>query len=222
MRLNRNSLFKLKMISPKSDIMKQPKLRTGLWVYILLLSTSLSISAQEINEPSLRFTLTEIMNDAESYQEYKVIKTSKLQQFKLAMIDSINAYQRQIKNLALASVETQAELKILKNELELIKSSLESSEAQNAQIGFLGLTFNKRFYNALVWSLIALLSTIVVVIYTRIKHVCNVVKRVKSAYSKIVDEYRNQRFQATEKQMLLKRELQTALNRLESLEAVEK
>ncbi|WP_141719752.1 hypothetical protein [Roseivirga misakiensis] len=202
--------------------MKQPKLRTGLWVYILLLSTSLSISAQEINEPSLRFTLTEIMNDAESYQEYKVIKTSKLQQFKLAMIDSINAYQRQIKNLALASVETQAELKILKNELELIKSSLESSEAQNAQIGFLGLTFNKRFYNALVWSLIALLSTIVVVIYTRIKHVCNVVKRVKSAYSKIVDEYRNQRFQATEKQMLLKRELQTALNRLESLEAVEK
>ncbi|MFY0594374.1 hypothetical protein [Roseivirga sp.] len=202
--------------------MKQPKLHSGLWVTILLLSASLSVKAQDINESTLRSTLTEIMNEAESYEEYKVIKTSKLRNFKTSMIDSINAYQRQIKNLALTSVETQAELKILKNELELIKSKLIESESLNAEIGFLGMSFNKRFYSALVWSIIALLTTIIVVIYTRIKHVCHVVKRVKSAYSKIVDEYRNQRFQATEKQMLLKRELQTALNRLESLEAVEK
>ena len=44
-------------------------------------------------------------------------------------------------------------------------------------------------------------------------------KRVKSAYSKIVDEYRHQRFQATENQITLRRELQTALNRLETIES---
>ena len=57
--------------------------------------------------------------------------------------------------------------------------------------------------------------------YGRIKHVCGVVKRVKAAYSKIVEDYRNQRFQATEKQIKLKRELQTALNRLENIQASE-
>ena len=93
------------------------------------------------------------------------------------------------------------------------------SERENAKIGFLGLSVRKGFYNAMVWSIIALLATIVLVVYTRIKHVCSVVKRVKSAYSKIVDEYRHQRFQATENQITLRRELQTALNRLETIES---
>lgn len=216
------SLYTLVLISPKSNIMKQPNVACWLGVFSLLLSVSFSVSAQEKSTTPLRTILTNIMADAESYEEYKVIKTSKLINFKSAMVDSINAYQKQIKNLQLSSVETQAELKLLKNDLELIKSNLDISESENAQINFLGMSFKKSFYTAFVWSIIALLSTIIAVIYTRIKHVCNVVKRVKSAYSKIVDEYRNQRFQATENQMMLRRELQTALNRLESLETVEK
>lgn len=216
------SLFTLVLISPKSDIMKQPNTARWLGVFTLLLSISFSVYSQEENNAPLRTVLTSIMADAESYEAYKVIKTSRLLNFKSAMIDSINAYQKQINNLELSSVETQAELKLLKNGMELIKSKLDISEADNAEINFLGMSFRKTFYSALVWSIIALLSTIIAVIYTRIKHVCNVVKRVKSAYSKIVDEYRNQRFQATENQMMLRRELQTALNRLESLETVEK
>lgn len=216
------SLYTLISISPKSDIMKQPNTARWLGVFTLLLSISISVYGQEENNTPLRKVLNDIMADAESYQEYKVIKTSRLLNFKSAMIDSINAYQKQIKNLEMTSVETQAELKILRNDLELIKSKLDISETENAEISFLGMSFRKSFYSAFVWSIIALLSTVIVVIYTRIKHVCNVVKRVKSAYSKIVDEYRNQRFQATEKQMMLRRELQTALNRLESFEGVEK
>lgn len=216
------SLFTLVRISPKSDIMKQPNTARWLGVFTLLLSISFSVYGQEENNTPLRTVLSTIMADAESYEDYKVIRTSKLINFKSAMIDSINAYQKQINNLALTSVETQAELKLLKNDLELIKSKLDISEKENAEINFLGMSFRKSFYSAFVWSIIALLSTIIAVIYTRIKHVCNVVKRVKSAYSKIVDEYRNQRFQATENQMMLRRELQTALNRLESLESVEK
>lgn len=46
-------------------------------------------------------------------------------------------------------------------------------------------------------------------------------KRVKSAYSKIVEDYRNQRYEATEKQIKLKRELQTALNKLEMVQSLE-
>lgn len=185
-------------------------------VLLLLLTFSFTVCAQENN--TLRNTLSDIMSESESYEQYKVIKTSKLLNFKTAMIDSINAYQLQIKNLEMAAVETKAELKTIQTELVLIKEKLSISEDQNAEIGFLGLSVRKGFYNAFVWSIIALLTTIVVVIYTRIKHVCSVVKRVKSAYSKIVDEYRAQRFQATEKQISLRRELQTALNRLESME----
>ena len=186
-------------------------------VFVLLMTLSFTVYAQE-NTP-LRTVLSDIMSESESYQEYKVIKASKLLNFRAAMSDSINDYQLQIKNLEMSVVETKAELKTIQVELNIIKDKLMVSERENAKIGILGLSVRKGFYNALVWSIIALLATIVLVVYTRIKHVCSVVKRVKSAYSKIVDEYRHQRFQATENQITLRRELQTALNRLETIES---
>lgn len=196
--------------------MNQPNHAQRVGVLLLLLTLSFTVYAQENN--TLRSSLSDIMDQSESYAEYKVIKTSKLLNFKSAMSDSINGYQLKIKNLEMSAVETKAELKAIQSELDIIKDKLLISETDNARIGFLGLSVRKGFYNAFVWSIIALLTTVVVVVYTRIKHVCSVVKRVKSAYSKIVDEYRHQRFQATEKQITLRRELQTALNRLESLE----
>jgi len=186
-------------------------------VFVLLLTLSFTVCAQE-NTP-LRTVLSDIMSESESYQEYKVIKASKLLNFRTAMSDSINGYQLQIKNLEMSVVETKAELKTIQVELNIIKDKLMVSERENAKIGILGLSVRKGFYNALVWSIIALLATIVLVVYTRIKHVCNVVKRVKSAYSKVVEEYRNQRFAATENRITLRRELQTALNRLETIES---
>ncbi len=197
--------------------MNRPNHAQRAGVLLLLLALSFTVYAQENN--TLRNSLSDIMAQSESYEEYKVIKTSKLLNFKSAMSDSINAYQLKIKRLEMSSIETKAELKTIQAELDMIKEKLVESEGQNAEIGFLGLSIRKGFYNALVWSIIALLSAIIVVIYTRIKHVCSVVKRVKSAYSKIVEEYRHQRFQATEKQITLRRELQTALNRLESMES---
>ena len=184
-------------------------------VFVLLMTLSFTVYAQE-NTP-LRTVLSDIMSESESYQEYKVIKSSKLLNFRAAMSDSINDYQLQIKNLEMSVVETKAELKAIQAELNIIKDKLMVSERENAKIGFLGLSVRKGFYNAMVWSIIALLATIVLVVYTRIKHVCSIVKRVKSAYSKVVEEYRNQRFAATENQITLRRELQTALNRLETI-----
>jgi len=186
-------------------------------VFVLLMTLSFTVYAQE-NTP-LRTVLSDIMSESESYQEYKVIKSSKLLNFRAAMSDSINDYQLQIKNLEMSVVETKAELKAIQAELNIIKDKLMVSERENAKIGFLGLSVRKGFYNAMVWSIIALLATIVLVVYTRIKHVCSIVKRVKSAYSKVVEEYRNQRFAATENQITLRRELQTALNRLETIES---
>ncbi|HEY9116661.1 MAG TPA: hypothetical protein VIN11_02480 [Roseivirga sp.] len=173
------------------------------------------------NEQSLDNTFLEILDEAESYQEYKVIKTSKLRNFRNAMFDSLNSYNSTISSLQLELVSVQTELAELKSQFNLIKDSLEESEANAAMIGVMGVQMKKMTYNIVVWSLVCLLSLCLVIMYGRIKHVCSVVKRVKSAYSKIVEDYRNQRFQATEKQMKLRRELQTALNRLEMVQGLE-
>ena len=169
-------------------------------------------------EKSLDNTFTEILDEAESYQEYKVIKTSKLRQFRNAMYDSLTSYKSTISSLQQELSTIKSEMAELKTQFSSVQESLQESQASSDMIGFLWFDMKKLTYSIFVWSLVCLLVLCLVIMYGRIKHVCGVVKRVKTAYSKIVDDYRNQRFQATEKQMKLRRELQTALNRLENMQ----
>lgn len=184
----------------------------------LYMATESQSNAQTNASNTLRDQWTSMINSAESYNEYKIIKLTKLQDFRGAFNDSLNSYSVKLAELKTESAQLKTEVESLKSDLTEMSNNWQLSESTNAEINFLGLTFRKSFYNALVWSIIALLSIVVFVMYSRIKRVCSVVKRVKGAYSRISDEYRSHRYQATEHQIKLKRELQTALNKLEMAE----
>ncbi len=212
------SFINLVSQTPKHSTMTRLKLLTMSALLLALLSP-VRVHAQV--EKSLDKTLLEILDEAESYQEYKVIKTSKIRNFRNAMFDSLDFYKETIQSLQSELNTVKTEMDQLKNEFSLMQQSLQESEASSDLIGFLWFDMKKMTYSIFVWSVVCLLSLCLVIMYGRIKHVCSVVKRVKSAYSKIVEDYRNQRFQATEKQMKLRRELQTALNRLEMSQSLE-
>ncbi len=188
---------------------------------IIILALTLGINIMSAQEASLSGQLSTILEESESYESYKVIKTTKLLQFKSTMLDSLFEYKQKISSLETEMAQIKADLEILKNDYTLTKSQLEESEAKNATIGFLWFQVQKESYNLVVWSFVALLLTFITILYLRIKHVCAVVKRVKAAYSKIMDEYRTQRHQSVEKQMKLKREIQTMQNRLEMMQSLE-
>lgn len=188
---------------------------------LLLTTTNLVLAQDQTQALSLSNQLTDIINRSESYEHYKVIKTTDLTKFRSSMLDSVNAYQGRIQNLETDLAALRADFTTLKEQFDQTQLQLEESEAQNASIPFLWTTMDKSVYNIIVWSLVALLAVAIGILYFRIKHVCAVVKRVKSAYSKIMDEYRTQRHQSVEKQMKLKRELQTVQNRLEMLQSLE-
>lgn len=172
-------------------------------------------------DQSLTGQFNDILDKAESYESYKVIKTSKLLKFKSVMLDSLVAYKNSINALDAQLAQMKADLDIIKNDYTLIKTQLNESEVKNATIGLLGFNINKGSYNIVLWSFVVLLMSAIAILYMRVKHVCAVVKRVKSAYSKIMDEYRTQRHQSVEKQIKLKRELQTVQNRLEMMQSLE-
>jgi archaellum component FlaC len=186
---------------------------------LLYIATESRLNAQEIDlSNTLRDQWTSLIKSSESYNEHKIIKLTKLQDFRGALNDSLSDYSKHLSTLKSESAQLKSEVESLKSDLVKISSEWQLSQTTNAEIGFLGMNFRKSFYNAMVWSIIALLSVVVFVMYTRIKRVCSVVKRVKSAYSRISDEYRSHRYQAKEHQIRLKRELQTALNKLEMAE----
>ncbi|WP_268124131.1 hypothetical protein [Roseivirga pacifica] len=196
--------------------MKRPQLLIAL-VACCLFFAGQTLSAQE----SLNENFSKLLDESESYQDYKVIRTSKLVQFKSAMLDSLFEYNKSIASLESEVNSLKSDLETLKSDYATIAASLNESEARNGQIGVLGLNIEKSAYNIVVWSFVGFFAIIATILYFRIKHVCAVVKRVKAAYSKIMEEYRHQRFQATEKQMKLKRELQTVQNKLDMMQASE-
>lgn len=192
-----------------------------LLVLLLLqcIATESRLNAQESDTSnSLGDQWTSMIKSSESYNEHKIIKFTKLQDFRAALNDSLNDYSQNLSRLKSESAQLKSEVASLKSDLTRMSNEWQLSQSTNSKIGFLGMNFRKSFYNALVWSIIALLSVVVFVMYARIKRVCSVVKRVKSAYSRISDEYRSHRYQAKEHQIRLKRELQTALNKLEMAE----
>lgn len=189
--------------------------------FFFIITLTLGINLKSAQESSLSGQLSSIMEESESYESYKVIKTSKLIKFKSTMLDSLFEYKQKISLLETEMAQIKADLDILKKDYTFTRSQLEASEAKNATIGFLWFQVNKESYNLVVWSFVALLLTFITILYLRIKHVCAVVKRVKTAYSKIMDEYRMQRHQSVEKQMKLKREIQTMQNRLELMQSLE-
>jgi len=201
--------------------MKTKRLSIVACLFLLLNTTNLALAQVEQQAPSLSENFTEIIENAESYEAYKVIKTSKLISFKNNMLDSLQAYRERIKGLESDVSTLKTELDELKAQFAATQVELEESEAINASMSVLGIPVNKASYNIVVWSLVGVLAICIAILYFRIKHVCAVVKRVKSAYSKIMDEYRTQRHQSVEKQMKLKREMQTMQNRLEMLQSLE-
>lgn len=183
---------------------------------IAALISMVPVHAQAQN--TLDQTFSEILDKAESYQDYKVIRTSKLREFRSSMYDSLTSYKSTISSLKQDLAKVRLEMEDLKGQFIQVQQSLEETQAGSDLIGFLWFDVKKNTYSIILWSFISLLVLCLGIMYVRIKHVCEVVKRVKTAYSKIVEDYRNQRFQSTEKQIKLKRELQTALNRLENLQ----
>lgn len=184
-------------------------------VALTLTITFESYGQQEESSTTLRNQWAEMIKSSETYNDYKIIKINKLQEFRSVMGDSLSSYTGSLESLKSEKEKVATELEYLKTDLEQVRAQLLASQAQIDSIGLLGISMGKNTYNVVVWSIIAVLGAVVFIIYARIKRVCEVVKRVKTAYSKISDEYRNHRYEAKENQIKLKRELQTALNKLE-------
>lgn len=197
------------------------RLRLMTCLIILFTMSNLHYAQEQKPNNSLSDQFNNIIDKAETYENYKVIKTSELIKFKSAMLDSLMSYKEEINSLGYDLNELRGELVNLKEQFENTQLELQESQEQNASMPFLWFRVNKSSYNIVLWSFIALLIFSIGILYFRIKHVCAVVKRVKSAYSKIMDEYRAQRHQSVEKQIKLKREIQTMQNRLEMIQNLE-
>lgn len=183
----------------------------------LKLTFTLTLTAFVIQSPAqetLREKYDAMLEKTETYEQYKVIPRTTLNSFWSEAVDSLKQQAGAIRDLRSQVTSQQVEIKSLKAEMAGIQAQLDESLNLNDTIYFLGIPFSKVGYHIMVWLIIAVLAVLGVMSYFMFIRSNSVTSKTRREYETLNAEYEEHKTNAREKQVKLKRELQTAINQL--------
>ncbi len=193
---------------------------TGLIILMSVGLTNIAFSQDEEEDrgpQDLATQFDELKENSESYNAYKVIKTSRLNSFWKEVVDSLNGYRRDLVGSGKEIAQLNSKINQLTAEVDNLKIKLDESEARNSTIGFLGMEINKSVYNTIVWSIMGGLVFLTISMFLAFKNNKVVTRKAKKDYQDVLHEFEEYRKTSREKQMKLGRELQTERNKLEEI-----
>lgn len=148
-----------------------------------------------------------VVNSGGNYQDYKVIKKTKLNAFKenLASVrdslkSTISSLENNITTFENDIQELQTQNKGLSKELEKLKKSKD-------QISILGFNLSKSTYNITVWFIILILILILAFVFIKYRNRNIVTVELKENLRNTNKEFEEYKHRAIEKQQKLGREL---------------
>lgn len=181
---------------------------------------------------SLQQQFNSLKNRSSSYQEnqqqYKVVRLNNLESFWKSVQDTVRAREKQLQQArkgvdqelvqARESLKNQnAELESLKEENALKEQQVQKSAHDIATISVLGVDMPKQTYVILNFALLIILVILVGVMMFLYKNSKQVTDEKKKAFSEIDQEFNEFKQKARERELKVKRELQTEMNRVEEL-----
>ena len=154
-----------------------------------------------------------LINKSNSYKGYKVVKKEKFYKLRKNVSDSIavledNIVQKllKLKNKFLISTLLTAELATTKKELII------SKEKENG-IYVLGVLTDKSTYSFMAFSLLGLLTLIIIVLFIKYKSGFDIIKTTKIKLRETDDELDNLRQRSLGREQQLRRKLQDEINK---------
>ncbi|WP_462251504.1 hypothetical protein [Ekhidna sp.] len=165
-----------------------------------------------VAQNSLQEKYDGIIESTETYEQYKVIPRTTIDDFWMEVSDTLKLNKGVINDLQIKRQDQEAFIKKLEADILNLQSNLDSSLNQNDSINFVGISFSKVGYHLMVWLIIAVLAAFGVIAYLMFARSNRVTSRVKKDHDELIAEFDAHKDKAREAQVKLKRELQTALN----------
>ncbi len=189
-------------------------------VLVLLCAPSLSQS-QTPSEPegpkTLQSQFQEILDNSESYTDYKVIRRTRLTEYSRAVQDSIRSYRTEINGLQYIVEDQKSQISSLSNRITDLESQLAESEELRESLPILGINLRKATYHWIVWIIIGLLTAFGIFAYTSYARSNRITSKTMKEYKALETEFEEHKKKSHEKQIKMGRELQTERNRVEEL-----
>ncbi|TXK80123.1 hypothetical protein [Mesonia sp. K4-1] len=184
---------------------------------ILFLFLCGSIFAQEEDsqniDNSINAQFTELIEDANNYQEYKVVKHNKLLQLQKNTVNEIEGLNKTIQSSSDTIQNQRKEVAQLQQKLNQTKEDLENVTQEKDDISFLGMATNKGTYQTTMWVIILALVLILLFFIYKFKNSNVLTKEARKNLAENEAEFEEYRKTALEKQQKLGRMLQDEKNK---------
>lgn len=152
-----------------------------------------------------------------TYQDYKVVRETMLNQFYNNVRDSINNFQQDIAAAQQTIEAQQQEINRLQNELQEGEEAVAQSQYDIEHIQVLGIDVRKETYNFIVWGIILVLLIVLATAIFKYKSSNAEAVKKRNEYENLDQEFSDYKIRSREKETRLMRELQTERNNVEEL-----
>jgi membrane protein insertase Oxa1/YidC/SpoIIIJ len=150
-----------------------------------------------------------------NWEDYKVIKVNEVNRFWKVVSDSLDKKNTAIRDAEILINSLEKRIDDLAVKVDETQAQLDESNKVNASISFLGISILKPVYHIFVWLTILGVIIVAILIYLLYMKNNSQTRRTLRDYEEIKSDFDNYREQSKQKQVLMKRDIQTVLNALE-------
>ncbi|MGO1585280.1 hypothetical protein [Mesonia sp.] len=194
-------------------------MKKSFFSFFLVLFLSGSVFAQEEvsqekeKDNSINAQFTEMIDDANNYQEYKVVKQFKLTQLQKNTVQELESLNKTIKASSDTIQNQRKEIAKLQQKLDGTNEDLASITQEKDDIQFLGVATNKGSYQTTMWVIILTLVLILLFFIYKFKNSNVLTKEARKNLAENEADFEEFRKMSLEKQQKLGRMLQDEKNK---------
>ena len=160
---------------------------------------------------------SKMLEKAENYEPYKVIKKTELADFWKSTNDTIQRYQKELKGERSLIASQKVQIAQLKAQTVELNNTLSQNETDKNSVSFLGIKANKIAYLSTLCLLLVIALFGIGALYYMYKNSNTITSQKVNAYQVLSKEFDEYKLGKIEMERKLRRELQTQVNKLEEL-----
>ncbi len=180
---------------------------------VLSLVSFIQLGYGQESPTTLENQLTQIIESSNRYQDYKVIKLSKLNMLQKNIADTVADYKATININQTRIGDLEATIDSLVQNEKTISADLALSKQKEDGMVVFGGIINKGTYQVIVWSVIGVLVLIVLILFFKFKSSNSITKEANIKLQETEAEFEAHRQKSLEREQQLRRKLQDEINK---------
>jgi len=184
-------------------------------LFFIAAAFAIQFSAKAQEDLKLSEQYQNMIENSETFEKYKVIPITKVNEFGEVLKDTLNTLKQNVSSARSAQKAAEKERDTAKSKMNDLNSELEEAKSVVDEMPLFGIAMTKTSYNVVMWSIVAVLLAGLIIVYIMFLNSFRVTKQAKKDKQIVDQELEDLRKRSHDKQVKIKRELQTALNKLD-------